>query len=543
MDLDNLEDTIDLDFADEPEPATEEEPQHDILGLLRLVAGAEEGSSLSLSLMNVARMAAMLTRAKQAGVFLVDPETEVLRLVASHGMDMELSSQVTALPVKKVPWTSGKKTMFIPRGEAGQEHNVLPQAFRDDSFWVPLISQGKTVGRLAIQGLGGKGPSSAAQEHLRLVAIYAGSMVANTRLYDALQRRLEELTTLYEVGKALSSTLELDRVLGKIVDGVSRLTGVNSCSIMLLDRSGQRLKIRSAKGLPEEVIKSAVRELGEGISGKVAQSGKAIYLRDVKSAKGVAGVNAKRYKSPSLICVPLKSRGRVIGVLNANDKQGGDFLPEDLNLITLFANQAAVAIDNAAMHDQLWKTSVTDGLTKTFVHTYFEEQLAKRVEEALRNDGKLAVIMLDLDHFKNVNDAYGHQVGDDVLRQVGRLLRKAVRANDLVARYGGEEFVLILTDVPFRIVLGVANRLLKAVANSKFVVAPEKGSEISITASFGIAALPLDEKEPQKLVKRADEFLYKSKEGGRNRISCSEAVIAAAKAEELENKNQAVETD
>jgi len=534
MNLDNIEDTIDLDFADvgDPEPESDTGPVQDILGLLRLVAGAEEGASLSLSLMNVARMAAMLTRAKQAGVFLVDPETDVLRLVASHGMDMDVSSQVTALPVKKIPWTSGKKTMFIPRGEATQEHNDLPEAFRDDSFWVPLISQGKTVGRLVIQGLGKKGPSSAAQEHLRLIAIYAGSMVGNTRIYDALQRRLEELTTLYEVGKTLSSTLELDLVLLMIVDGVSRLTGVNSCSIMLLDRSGQRLKIRSAKGLPEEVIKTAVRELGEGISGKVAQSGKAIYLRDVKSVKGVDGCNAKRYKSPSLICVPLKSRGRVIGVLNANDKQGGDFLPEDLNLITLFANQAAVAIDNAAMHDQLWKSSVTDGLTKTYVHTYFEEQLTKKVDEALRTDGKLSVIMLDLDHFKNVNDAYGHQVGDDVLRQVGRLLRHAVRANDLVARYGGEEFVLVLTDVPFRIVLGVANRLLKAVANSKFVVGEDKSSLISITASFGIAALPLDEKTATSLVKRADTYLYKSKEGGRNRISCSEAVVAAAKEEE-----------
>jgi len=429
---------MELDFNDD----TESGPN--ILDLLRLVAGAEEGSSLSLSLMNVARMAALLTKARQAGVFLVDQETDVLRLVASFGMDTDLSSQVTALPVKEMPWTTGKQTQFIPRGEVGQDMGMVPEPFRQDSFWVPLFSQGTTVGRLVIQGLGDQGPNSTAQEFLRLVAIYAGSMVANTRLYDALQKRLSELTTLYEVGKALSGTLELDRVLRMIVDGVTRLTGVGSCSIMLLDHSGQRLKIRSAKGVPEEVIKTAVRELGEGISGKVAQTGKPIYLKDVNNAKGVEGCKAKRYKSPSLICVPLKTRGRIIGVLNANDKRGGDFLPEDLNLITLFANQAAVAIDNAAMHDQLWKSSVTDGLTKTYVHTYFEQQLQRKVDRALKEEGKLALIMLDLDHFKNVNDQYGHQVGDDVLRQVARLLRRAVRVGQIIAVFPHQ------TDYPAR---------------------------------------------------------------------------------------------
>ncbi|NOZ00374.1 MAG: diguanylate cyclase, partial [Deltaproteobacteria bacterium] len=454
----------------------------------------------------------------------------------SYGMDLEMSSQVTALPVKDVPWTTGKKTQFIPRGEVAPNLMGIPEQFRQDSFWVPLISQGNTVGRLVIQGLGDKSPDSSAQEFLRLVAIYAGSMVANTRLYDALQKRLEELTTLFEVGKALSSTLELDRVLRMIVDGITSLTGVRSCSIMLLDHSGQRLKIRSARGVPEEVVKTAVRELGEGISGKVAQTGKPIYLRDVKEARGVSGCNSKRYRSPSLICVPLKSRGRIIGVLNANDKAGGDFTPEDLNLVTLFANNAAVAIDNAAMHDQLWKSSVTDGLTKTYVHTYFEQQLQRKVEAAIRQEGKLAVIMLDLDHFKKINDQYGHQVGDDVLRQVARLLRKAVRSNDLVARYGGEEFVLILTDVPARIVLGVAERLRAAVERSTFTVDPAKGGKISITASFGIAMLPNDASDAKSLVKVTDDYMYKSKESGRNRVTCSESVAAEAEKETAEMK-------
>jgi len=516
----------------------------EILDLLRLMAGAEDRASLSGSLGNVAKMAAVLTKATQAGVFLMDSQTRDLRLVASHGIDMDTSSQVTSLPLESMPWTADKKTRFIPRGEVSKDVADVPEAFKGGSFWVPLFASGEIVGRLVIKGAWEEEPNKTAQEFLRLVSVYAGSIIANTRLYDALQRRLDELTTLFQVGKALSSTLELDRVLKIIVEGVANLTGVRSCSIMLLDHAGEKLKIRMAKGLPEEVVKTAVRKLGEGISGRVAQTGKPIYLRNTREAEGVDLCNSTRYKSPSLICVPLKSRSRVIGVLNANDKRSGDFVPEDLNLITLFANQAAVAIDNAAMHDRLWRTSVTDGLTKTYVHTYFEKQLQRKVETALSTKEKLALIMLDLDHFKDVNDQFGHQVGDDVLRQVARLLRRAVRSNDLVARYGGEEFVLILSDVPARIAMAVTKRLHGAVRKCRFSVVKEGvEGETSVTASFGLAMLPYDTVDAKDIVKKADEFLYQSKDSGRDRITCSDTVMAKIEEEEREKAKAGAEED
>lgn len=395
------------------------------------------------------------------------------------------------------------------------------------------------MGRLVVQGNGRAAPDETTEEFLRLVAIYGGSLVAKARLYGALQRRVEELTVLYEIGHSLSSTLDLDRVLGLMVDGVVRLTGCQACSIMLLEEGA--LRIRKARGIPEDVVQKAVRRLGEGISGRVAETGKPLFIRDVNREKDVAASHAARYRSPSLICVPLKARGRVIGVLNANDKRVGEFTPEDFNLVTLFANQAALAIDNASLHGQLWKTAVTDGLTQTYVRAYFKEQLDRLVAAALATRGFLGVVMVDLDHFKNVNDRHGHQAGDEVLKQVSMLLRRVVRANDVVARYGGEEFVLVLTECTPQVVVTVAERIRRTLEGSRLRLAPPSqpaipaaspqspptrevpaAPTVTVTASFGVAVLPIDGSDGETLIRVADEHLYVSKRAGRNRVSCSD---------------------
>ncbi len=520
------------------------EHARELIGLLRLMAQTSEDESLSRSLSVVARMAALVTRAPRAGVFLEDPESGVLRLVASHGLETDDSSRVTAIAVEKQPWREGQKSLFIPRAVPSPPgRDAIPPPFDRDSLWVALYSAGKVVGRLVVQGSGA--PDETTEEFLRLVAIYGGSLVAKARLYGALQRRVEELTILYEIGHRLSSTLDLDRVLGLMVDAVVRLTGCEACSIMLLEDGV--LRIRKARGIPEDIVQKAARRLGEGISGRVAETGEPLFIRDVNREKGVAASHAAHYRSPSLICVPLKARGRVIGVLNANDKRSGDFTPEDFNLVTLFASQAALAIDNASLHEQLWKTSITDGLTQTYVRAYFKEQLDRLVAASLATQSTLGVIMVDLDHFKDVNDRYGHQAGDEVLKQVSTLLRRTVRANDVVARYGGEEFVLVLTECTPLVVVTVAERIRRALEGSRIRLPPPSrpsvhavsaqsppprevpaAPTVTVTASFGVAVLPIDASDGESLIRVADEYLYVSKRAGRNRVSCSDPCREAA---------------
>jgi diguanylate cyclase (GGDEF)-like protein len=510
-------------------PADNAEQVEHVMGLLRLLGEAQEVSSLSTALRAVAEVASLLTDATEAGVFVAEEESGLMRMVASHGLGLVAAGDNSVFVLGIVPWLASEDSRFVTADEGEVELRTAPAAFRKGSFWTPLVQGGQTVGWLVVAGLSDGPPDSTRLKFLRLTAIHATTLIRGMRAQTALNLRVEALTTLAEVGQTLASTLDLDRVLRLIVDGVARLSDATACSIMLLDESRETLRIRMAIGVPEEVVRTAVRKIGEGISGRVAQTGEPVFLRNIADATGgLRGCNPDRYRSPSLVSLPLRSRGQVIGVLNVNDKREGDFSAEDVNLIMLFANQAAFAIDNARLHDQLWQASVTDGLTQTFVHAHFQRRLKELVSAAAVGQDSLAVIMMDIDFFKKVNDQFGHQIGDVVLQGVAALLRRAVRSNDVVARYGGEEFVLILSKVPYRVVLAVAERLRKAVEAATFGA---RENPVRITASFGVAMMPADATEGTELIRLADENLYASKRGGRNRVTSSDAVRHLAELE------------
>jgi diguanylate cyclase (GGDEF)-like protein len=261
----------------------------------------------------------------------------------------------------------------------------------------------------------------------------------------------------------------------------------------------------------------------------VAARGETLFLRDVEEACAYVRTESGepwqprrgRYLAPSCVCIPLKVSGRVVGVLNVNDKDGGDFTAGDVELLQLFANQAALAVGNAIAHRELRRLSVTDGLTRTYLPTYFRKRLGEVAAAARMHESTLAVVMIDLDAFKGVNDRHGHQVGDAVLEGVAAVLRSSVRPHDIVARYGGEEFVVVLVGVTPAIALAITERQRDAIASSRFT---DGVADVRITASFGVAMLPYDAGDPGMLVSVADRNLYASKHVGGNAITFSSAV-------------------
>lgn len=176
----------------------------------------------------------------------------------------------------------------------------------------------------------------------------------------------------------------------------------------------------------------------------------------------------------------------------------------------------------AALNLDLREQAVTDGLTGLYNHRYFIQRLHEESARVVRHGGKFSIIMFDLDHFKEVNDRYGHLSGDAVLREVARLLQEAVRGVDSVARYGGEEFALLLPETTAGGAHIVAERIRMEVANHPFVEVTLKEKEqkrpIVVTISGGIAAFPLHSEETVELIWKADTALYSAKQSGRNRI-------------------------
>ncbi len=226
-------------------------------------------------------------------------------------------------------------------------------------------------------------------------------------------------------------------------------------------------------------------------------------------------------------CVPMISQGNVIGVLVIADDRRQDNPADSAHIISL-AEQLSLAVSNVSLRDTLRHQSTVDPLTGLYNRRFFDESLKRELARAQRSRSACSVVMVDLDHFKRVNDTYGHEGGDLVLQAASRAILQRVRASDVVCRYGGEELVLMLPDC------GVAEaaKCAEAIRSSlTSIVIQHAGQAISgISASFGVAQWPGHGNSEQDLLQAADRALYAAKKGGRNRVQVAESEIVPASA-------------
>jgi diguanylate cyclase (GGDEF)-like protein len=216
--------------------------------------------------------------------------------------------------------------------------------------------------------------------------------------------------------------------------------------------------------------------------------------------------------------IPLESGGEQALLVLAPASAG--FNKESRELANWLGSQAAVALENARLHRLVERQAVTDGLTELANRRQFEQALAGEISRAERFGGTLALILADLDDFKQVNDRYGHQAGDEVLRTFASVLKETVRDVDLPSRYGGEEFAVLLPQTDMDGAENLAERLRQSVAERPMTTQP--GALVAVTASFGVASFP-DASTPAALFAAADEALYRAKAAGKNRVVCAES--------------------
>lgn len=343
---------------------------------------------------------------------------------------------------------------------------------------------------------------------------YVGQLEASR---DELQAGLARL------GDTLSSTHDLDRILHVVLESAMASTRASGGMVLLLTPSRDELVLAVSAGL--DVPLDLRLKVGEGVSGQVALSGDPVRGRvgdgpgELRPASGEPG-------NHSLIAVPLKSSGKVIGVLDLYDCS----LPEgfddnDLATIRTFASQATVAVDNVLLHEEAQRLSITDGLTGLWNYRYFTMTVAKEIERAARFHRPLALLMLDLDHFKAVNDSFGHQRGDAVLVELAARIRGEVRDVDTVARYGGEEIVIVLPETDQSGAAQLVERICEAIRRKPF---GEPGEPpVRVTVSGGVAVFPTHGLVASALLARADEALYVAKRSGRDTWRVSTSTSAA----------------
>jgi len=489
-----------------------------------LKATSRISSSLSLSqvITNVLDSVHEIVGSKRTAFFLLEKGTDEIVLVGGRGFGIDAIKEVRykvgegivgkAFKSGRVETVTGEKVSGWLKGFEGEVK---------ESSWVvaiPLVADKTVLGVLCVEGdESSKLPLESATPSVKILAESASAAVRNARLYEDLNARTEQLATLYEIGSALTSVLNLDRVLNLIVDSVTRLIGAEICSIMLLDPTKRYLRIRVAKGLPKSVVEKTVIKVGESISGWVAKHGRPLLIKDIESHPLFKKKSDSKYTTKSLLSVPLKAKDEVIGVLNVNNKlpKGSVFVEEDANLLMLFATQAAIAIENAHLYEEVERLAITDGLTGLYQHRYFQEKLENEIRRGLRYNHPTSLLMIDIDHFKLLNDTYGHQVGDEVLKRLAEIFKSRAREHDTVARYGGEEFAIILPVTPKEGALSAAERLRKSIEATQFDV---DGYSLRITVSIGVASCPQDARTREELIGKADKALYAAKRSGRNAV-------------------------
>lgn len=325
-------------------------------------------------------------------------------------------------------------------------------------------------------------------------------------LLAILKQQTDELDALKKLSIHLTSSLDLPDVLDAVVAEAVRLID-NARDVNIFLYKNHKLSFGAALDEDGTRNKPWSKPRSSGLTYTVARSGEMMIVENMQDHPLFQNVPA--HWAGSIIGIPLKVGNTVVGVMNLSRSTVGSFSPSELRLLSLLSDQAAVAISNASLHQMISRQAYSDSLTGLPNRRALDERLEEEVASARRNNYSFAVIMMDLDGFKVVNDTYGHTVGDDVLRLVFTEMQRGVRTTDFLARYGGDELTLILSQTEMSSAQVVAEKIIEGMRKVKYRL-PD-GKRLKIGISGGIALYPVHARSGPDLLRAADAALYHAK--------------------------------
>jgi two-component system cell cycle response regulator len=336
-----------------------------------------------------------------------------------------------------------------------------------------------------------------------------------SRVIDLLDSKLFESTILNELGSLASVSKDYKETVKAVLEILSRVVGNLVGIVLLFDEEDMIIHVNRPMNIDHlEKIKAEAYGFAEGYGW---DRGAAVRLNTI--VHGMENLEDNREdradKSYSFIHIPLTAQKKVNGVLMACSYQSPAFARDAQTILNLVQNQVTIVIDNARLYEATRQLAITDGLTKVYNHRFFQELFEKEYTRSDRYNTVFSLIMLDIDHFKKINDTYGHLCGDEILKSLAMQVKSCLRGMDIVSRYGGEEFAILLPETGGNEALQTAERIRRAVEETAFM-GTEQG--LSVTVSLGVATYPSRGiAERADMIAKADGALYEAKEAGRNR--------------------------
>jgi diguanylate cyclase (GGDEF)-like protein len=409
-----------------------------------------------------------------------------------------------------------------------KESVILPDAQRDERFhslgnanyvrgWlgVPLIVRDQTTGILTLDSLR---PDAYTTEDARLAMAFAHQAalaIANARLYQSEKEQRTLAEALHEISLALSSSLETGAILETLLDQIRRVVPYDSANVMLLEND--QIRIAAHQGYERFGVANLIGDFSVPIDktpnlAHMAYTRQPHFVSDVKTDHNWIDVETARHIG-SWLGAPLLTQNQLLGFLSLDKVDRGYYTAKHAAHLESLAGHAALALSNALNFGKVEQAAITDFITGTFNHRYFQQTLRQEIERAQRFEHSVSVLMIDLDNFKLVNDTYGHPYGDRLLRALAGRLKSKMRSVDVLARYGGEEFAVILPETPAEVLVSLGERFREAVAMQPFLT---DETPIPLTVSIGGATYPDNAREAYRLVECADQAMYQAKKDGRN---------------------------
>lgn len=375
---------------------------------------------------------------------------------------------------------------------------------------VPIRASDEVIGVINVESGAERPLDGADLEVMQVIARHLGIAFENQALLESERSTRRAVEALHQVSTIVTSTLNVDEALRRIVDTLGSSFDYRYVIAGLTE--GQFVQPKAAHGVALERL---VRiPISSSAIGRVALTAQPLHVPDI-SAQTDLGLEALP-DSDSLIVVPIARDNNMLGILIVIGSKSRPLVHNDMTMLQMFAQHAGVVLDNARMYEEARRMAYLDPMTQLPNHRHFQERFTADFARAIREERPLAVMVMDLDGFKQINDCFGHLEGDAVLIAASQRLAKRLRERDLLARYAGDEFVVLLPDTDARAAMMIGRRLCAAIGEKPFQIST--GESRQLTISIGVAIGPEHGSSTKELLSAADKATYAAKHAGRNQV-------------------------
>ncbi len=451
------------------------------------------------------------------------PEQKKLR-VKNRAGDAEglRNGLIAALGEGPIGWAALNKKTFLQQNRqegvnyfSGSKKSVIRSLLA-----VPILDKDRLEGVLSVESEHLNYFAEDAEKALSSFAAQIAQTIRMARLAKEREERAIEFQAFYRASKELASTIEFEEIVNKLHVLCAEIVPYDFSAVAVWQEPGDLYSVYQwASPTEAALIKNDLPNDGRSwISWFLNNREEPFILTKTQLNLQQMPLLFEEENLPSLstfLAAPMRHQQQRIGALLLGSKQEEAFSSHQARVVSILCNQAAVSLENSSIIQKMEELAITDGLTGLFNHRYFQEAFQRELERAERQNQKLTLLIMDIDHFKGFNDSFGHPAGDFILKSLAQVLKKNARKIDVLARYGGEEFAALLPGIDKKNARKTAERWRRNVQRSTF---KSGGQSFAITLSIGFATYPEDGHAKIELIEKADRGLYDAKENGRNQV-------------------------